>query len=33
MANLLKSLAQRVERLKREKNPWEGLDEILLLFA
>jgi len=20
--------AQRVERLKREKNPWEGLDEI-----
>src|ERR1700749_4600752 len=24
------SKAQRVERLKREKNPWEGLDEIRL---
>ena len=29
MANTQKeSKAQRVERLKREKNPWEGLEEI-----
>src|SRR5689334_19379211 len=29
MANLIKETkAQRVERLKREKNPWQGLDEI-----
>src|SRR5260370_32253474 len=29
MANPVKETkAQRVERLKREKNPWEGLDEI-----
>src|ERR1051326_2864923 len=28
MANTAESKAQRVERLKREKNPWEGLDEI-----
>jgi len=29
MADAIKETkAQRVERLKREKNPWEGLDEI-----
>lgn len=28
MANTAESKVQRVERLKREKNPWEGLDEI-----
>src|SRR5512138_1899253 len=29
MANAIKETkAQRVERLKREKNPWEALDEI-----
>ena len=29
MANTIQETkAQRVERLKREKNPWEGLDEI-----
>jgi len=29
MANAVtETKAQRVERLKREKNPWEGLDDI-----
>ncbi len=29
MSNIImETKAQRVERLKREKNPWEGLDEI-----
>jgi len=28
MANETETKAQRVERLKREKNPWESLDEI-----
>ncbi len=28
MANETETRAQRVERLKREKNPWEALDEI-----
>src|SRR4029077_16303599 len=29
MANaVIETKAQRVERLKREKNPWEGLDDI-----
>jgi sulfite reductase (ferredoxin) len=28
MANATETKAQRVERLKRSKNPWEGLDEI-----
>jgi sulfite reductase (ferredoxin) len=28
MTNLTESKAQRAERLKREQNPWEGLDQI-----
>src|SRR5271170_5842150 len=28
MSTITETKAQRAERLKREKNPWEGLDEI-----
>src|SRR5215472_810286 len=28
MDTMTETKAQRAERLKREKNPWEGLDEI-----
>ena len=28
MAEVKETKAQRMERLKREKNPWEALDEV-----
>ncbi len=33
MAEVKETKAQRMERLKREKNPWEALDEIRAFAA
>ena len=33
MAEVKETKAQRMERLKREKNPWEALDEVRAFAA